>query len=74
MKRFFKNLVFAVVLISILLSIAGCGSYERMGETNAELKRRHARMDRLRRHAMMEDLEALFLMDKHMSTTERTIP
>lgn len=74
MKRFLKILVVSLFLTSILFSVVGCGSYERMGETNAEVKRRHARNERLRKQAMMEDLEALFLMDNHLSTTERSIP
>ena len=45
-----------------------------MGETIAEGHRRHIRNHRLNRRGMMEDLDALFLMDEPSRLTERQIP
>ena len=45
-----------------------------MGETTAEGHRRHVRNHRLNRRGMMEDIDALFLMDRPSRLTERAIP
>lgn len=45
-----------------------------MGEKTAEGHRRHARIHRLNRQAMMEDIDAFFMLDKPSRLTERAIP
>jgi len=51
-----------------------CEATAQMGETKAEGHRRHVRNHRLNRQAMMEDIDALFHLDKPCRTTERVIP
>jgi hypothetical protein len=45
-----------------------------MGETTAEGQRRHARIHRLNRQAMIEDIDTFFLLDEPSRMTERIIP
>ncbi len=45
-----------------------------MGETTAEGHRRHVRDHRLNRQAMMEDMDAFFMLDQPSRLTERAIP
>jgi hypothetical protein len=45
-----------------------------MGETTAEGHRRHVRIHRLNRQAMMEDIDAFFMLDKQSRLTELVTP
>jgi len=45
-----------------------------MGETAAEGHRRHVRNHRLNRQAMMEDIDAFFLLDQPSRLNELAIP
>jgi hypothetical protein len=73
MKRAFIGISLAVLLISLVIALTGC-SMEQMGETTAEGQRRHVRNLRLNRQAMIEDIDAIFLLDQPSRMTERMIP
>ena len=71
-------LIFKVVLTVILLVFVflpcGCKSYEQMGETAAEGRRRHLRNQRLNQQQLMADLDSFMLMDKPSKLTDKRIP
>jgi hypothetical protein len=70
--------VFKAILIIVLCALffmpLGCKSYEQMGETAAEGRRRHKRTLRINRQEMMADLDMLMLLDKPSKLTDKRIP
>ena len=73
MKRAIIGMILTALLVSFAFALTGC-SAEQMGETTAEGQRRHARVLRLDKQGMNEDLDAFFMLDKPSRLTERTIP
>ena len=73
MRRVLIGTILAVLLSSLLISLAGC-SFEQQGETVAEGHRRHIRNLRLSRQQMMEDLDMALMTEKAPSLTSRSIP
>ncbi|MBW7989470.1 MAG: hypothetical protein FVQ84_05560 [Planctomycetes bacterium] len=73
-----KALLTAIVFVFVLLPCGGCGcgcnSYEQMGETAAEGRRRHIRNSRLNRQQLMADLDMFWLLDKPSKLTDKRIP
>ena len=71
-------LIFKVVLIVIVLVFifmpCGCKSYEQMGETAAEGRRRHLRNQRINQQQLMADLDSFLLLDKPSKLTDKRIP
>jgi hypothetical protein len=63
-----------VILCALFLMPLGCSSYEQMGETAAEGRRRHERVLRLNNQGMMEDLDSFMLLDKPSKLTDKRIP
>ena len=69
----FKVVLTVVVLVFIFLP-CGCKSYEQMGETAAEGRRRHLRNQRIRQQQLMADLDSFMLIDKPSKLTDKRIP
>ncbi len=63
-----------VILCALFLVPLGCRSYDQMGETAAEGRRRHKRALRINRQEMMEDLDTFMLLDRPSKLTDKRIP
>ena len=68
-----KVILTVIVFVFVLLP-SGCKSYEQMGETAAEGRRRHIRNSRLNRQQLMADLDSFWLLDKPSKLTDKRIP
>ncbi|MCP4258661.1 MAG: hypothetical protein GY774_14340 [Planctomycetes bacterium] len=66
--------ILTVVLLVFVFLPYGCSSYEQMGETAAEGRRRHARNARINQQQLMADLDAFWLVDKPSKLTDKRIP
>jgi len=69
----FKAIITVIVFVFVLLP-CGCSSYEQMGETAAEGRRRHIRNSRLNQQQLMADLDRFWLLDKPSKLTDKRIP
>jgi len=69
-----SKVILAVVLFVFVFLPCGCRSYEQMGETAAEGRRRHQRNLRINKQQMMADLDKLMLLDKPSRLTDKRIP
>lgn len=75
MKSFLASKTIQVVILCALFLIPlGCRSYDQMGETSAEGRRRHQRTLRMNRQEFMADLDAFMLLDKPSKLTDKRIP
>ena len=54
---------FAFLLCGFVFWLGGCKSYEQLGETTAEGRRRHLRTLRINRQEMMGDIDRAMLLD-----------
>ena len=63
-----------VILCALFLVPLGCRSYEQMGETAAEGRRRHKRALRINKQEMMSDLDTFMLLDRPSKLTDKRIP
>ena len=68
------KVILVVVLCALFLVPLGCKSYDQLGETAAQGRRRHKRTLRINRQEMMEDLDAIMLLDKPSRLTDKRIP
>jgi hypothetical protein len=68
-----KAVLTVIVFVFVLLP-CGCSSYNQMGETAAEGRRRHIRNSRLNQQQLMADLDAFWLLDKPSKLTDKRIP
>ena len=68
------KIILVVVLCALFVVPLGCRSYDQLGETAAEGRRRHIRNLRINRQEMMADLDAVFLLDKPSRLTDKRIP
>ena len=68
-----KVILTLIVFVFVLLP-SGCKSYEQMGETAAEGRRRHIRNSRLNQQELMAYLDAFMLVDKPSKLTDKRIP
>jgi len=66
--------ILTIVLCVLVFLSCGCSSYEQMGETAAEGRRRHQRNLRIQRQQLMADLDTLLLLDKPSKLTDKRIP
>ena len=69
----FKVVLALIVFVFVLLP-SGCKSYEQMGETAAEGRRRHLRNQRINQQQLMADLDTFWLVDKPSKLTDKRIP
>lgn len=69
----FRAILTVIVFVFVFLP-CGCSSYEQMGETAAEGRRRHIRNSRLNQQQLMADLDAFMLTDKPSKLTDKRIP
>jgi len=68
------KLLQVVFLCALFLIPLGCKSYEQMGETAAEGRRRHERAHRINNQQLMEDINTFMLLDKPSKLTDKRIP
>ena len=68
------KLIQVVFLCTLFLVPLGCRSYEQMGETAAEGRRRHERTLRINKQEFMADLDSFLLLDKPSKLTDMRIP
>lgn len=73
MKDKFISIVLSIVLCVVAFGVFGC-STEQMGETVAEGHRRHIRISRINRQALIEDIDAVFQIDRPTRLAEKKIP
>ena len=70
--------VFKVIMVIVLCALffmpLGCSSYNQMGETAAEGRRRHERTARINRQELMADLDTFMLLDRPSKLTDKRIP
>jgi len=71
---FVVKVILTVIVFVFVLLPSGCNSYEQMGETAAEGRRRHIRNSRLNQQELMADLDAFMLTDKPSKLTDKRIP
>ena len=71
---FVFKVVVAVILLVFVFLPSGCTSYEQMGETAAEGRRRHLRNRRIDQQQLMADLDTFWLVDKPSRLTDKRIP
>jgi hypothetical protein len=71
---FVRKVILTIVLFVFVFLPCGCSSYEQMGETAAEGRRRHQRNLRIQRQQLMADLDTLLLLDKPSKLTDKRIP
>lgn len=71
---FVCKVILTIVLFVFVFLPCGCSSYEQMGETAAEGRRRHQRNLRIQRQQLMADLDTLLLLDKPSKLTDKRIP
>ena len=71
---FVFKVVLAVIIFVFVLLPSSCKSYEQMGETAAEGRRRHLRNQRLNQQQLMADLDTFWLVDKPSKLTDKRIP
>ncbi len=68
------KVILVIVLCALFLAPLGCKSYNQLGETAAEGRRRHKRALRINQQEMMADLDMLMLLDKPSKLTDKRIP
>jgi hypothetical protein len=76
MKRasaFVGKVIFVVILGIFLILPAGCSSTQ-LGETAAEGRRRHKRVQRINQAEMMADIDMVLLLDRPSKLTDKRIP
>ena len=71
---FVVKVILTVIMFVFVLLPSGCSSYEQMGETAAEGRRRHIRNSRLNQQQLMADLDRFWLIDKPSKLTDKRIP
>jgi len=71
---FVTKVILTVIMSVFVLLPCGCSSYEQMGETAAEGRRRHQRNLRLNQQQIMADLDMFWLVDKPSRLTDKRIP
>jgi hypothetical protein len=68
--RFFALAAAACILVTLL---AGCSGGQ-LGETKAEVSRRHDRVTRLNSEMMMSDIDKALMLDRPSRLTDKRIP
>ena len=71
---FVVKVILTVIVFVFVLLPCGCSSYEQMGETAAEGRRRHQRNLRINQQQLMADLDRVWLLDKPSKLTDKRIP
>lgn len=68
------NVILAIILWILVFLPCGCKSYEQLGETSAEGRRRHERIARINNQELMTDIDKFMLFDKPSKLTDKRIP
>ena len=71
---FVVKVILTVIVFVFVFLPSGCKSYEQMGETAAEGRRRHIRNRRINQQQLMADLDMFWLNDKPSRLTDKRIP
>ena len=69
-----RAMALAFILGALISLPSGCSSYEQMGETAAEGRRRHERNARINHQEMMADIDKSLHLDKPSRLTDKRIP
>jgi len=70
MKRFLSGILLSFVLLMLTISVIGCHG---AGETSAERSDDRSRQLRLNGSMMIDDIDAIFLLDRPSRLSEYTI-
>ena len=68
------KVILGIVLCALVFWLSGCGHGEQLGETKAEVSRRHLRRDRLNQRELAGDIDNILLLDEPSKLTEKRIP
>ena len=71
---FVCKVILGIILCALVFLLYGCGSYAHLGETKAEVRRRHLRTARINRQELAEDIDKALLLDKPSKLTDKRIP
>ncbi len=66
-----RAMALAFILGALISLPSGCISYERPGESAADVRRRHERIYRIQQQQMMEDLDKALYLDKPSKRTDK---
>ena len=72
-SAFVGKVILAVILGIFVVLPSGCSSTQ-LGETAAEGRRRHDRVQRINQQEMMADLDMILLLDQPSTLTDKRIP
>lgn len=72
MKNAFISMVLGVVLCAFVFCLIGCAP--QLGQTGAQVRRKHLRNARINRQELMEDIDKALLIDKPSKLTGKRIP
>ena len=73
-SKFVTTVVIAVLGLSFILSVSGCGMYHRPGETSAERARRHSRIMKTNVYLMADDFDHVLGLDRVSHLSEKRVP
>jgi len=73
MKEMFVSTVMCILLFVTVFGIFGC-SANHLGETKAEVRRRHIRISRINKQALMEDIDVVLQLDRPSRLADKKIP
>ena len=66
-----RNLLLVLLLIVFAIMLAGCA--QQLGETRAEVHRRHIRTIQMNSQQMLDDIDRALLLDKPSRLTDKRI-
>lgn len=73
MKNVFVSAVLGIILCALVFWLGGCSSAQ-LGETKAEVRRRHLRNERISQQELAADIDKALLIDKPSKLTYKRIP
>lgn len=73
MKNKVISMVLRIMLCIAAFAFVGC-TFEQLGETQAEGHRRHIRISRINRQALMEDIDVVLQMDRPTRLADKKVP
>ena len=67
------KVILPVILLVLVFMLFGCSSGQ-LGETAAEVNRRHQRVFRINQQLLMADIDTVLLLDEPSKLTDKRIP
>ncbi|MHC4738569.1 MAG: hypothetical protein ACYS9Y_06660 [Planctomycetota bacterium] len=74
MKNKIISTILRIMLCVAAFAFVGCQSFEQLGETEAEGRRRHIRVTRINQQALTEDIDRMLLFDQPSTLTDKSLP